>query len=84
MKQEPIDWQIMNETDFLKAAEMQIWLSSFASNNPRSPSHVEADCAYDEAVRRGKPWLYQQAWNNAFESCGYELSETDRELAKPK
>jgi hypothetical protein len=77
MNRTAIDWQAKTDEDFVETAEQQIWLSAFASNNPRAPAHKEADNAYDEAKRRGKPWLYQRAWNRASKSCGHELSESD-------
>lgn len=77
MERKPIDWKSMSDSDFLQCAEQQIWLSAFASNNPRAPAHGEADRALAEARRRGKPWLYQQAWNAAYRSCGYQPSESD-------
>ena len=80
---EAIDWQEMNDDQFVERAETQIWLSAFASNNPRAPAHKEVDAAYDEARRREKPWLYQQAWNRAYRSCGYKPSEHEIELARP-
>jgi hypothetical protein len=61
----PIDWQAMSDDEFLEKAEQQIWLSAFASNNPKAPAHKEADAAYDEAERRGKPHLYRRAWKRA-------------------
>lgn len=77
-----IDWQSMDDADFVKKAEQQIWLSAFASNNPRAPAHKEADAAYDEAVRRGKKWLYQRAWNSTARSCGHEPTEADLQAAR--
>ena len=59
----PIDWAALDDTDFVKQAETQIWFSAFASNNPKAPAHKEVDAAYAEAVRRGKKWLYQRAYN---------------------
>lgn len=79
---EPIDWSSMSDDTFLAKAEQQIWLSAFAANNPRSPAHDETSRAYAEAKRREKPWLYARAWNAAYTSCGYELSEHDREAAR--
>lgn len=79
----PIDWKAMTDEAFLEKAEQQIWLSAFANNNPRAPAHAEADAAHDEATRRGKPWLYQQAWNEAYRSCGYQPSEADLDRAVP-
>lgn len=77
MKKEPINWQELDDDAFVARAENQIWLSAFASNNPRAPAHNETDRAYDEAQRRQKPWLYQRAWNKAYRSCGYEPSDED-------
>ena len=82
MKREPIDWRSKTDDEFIKEAETQIWLSAFASSNPRAPAHDEADRAHDEANRREKPWLYQRAWNSAYASCGYQPSAADIEAAK--
>lgn len=82
MSREPIDWTAKTDDEYLKEAETQIWLSAFASNNPRAPAHKEADAAYDEARRREKPWLYNRAWNAAYRSAGHTPSESDIEAAK--
>ncbi|XAI95145.1 hypothetical protein [Microcystis phage Mwe-JY13] len=82
-KRETIDWSLKSDEEFVKDAEMQIWLSAYANNNPRAPAHEEVDKAYDEAKRREKPWLYKRAWNQAYQSCGYELTEDDRRAAMP-
>jgi len=82
MKRDPIDWKAKTDEEFVKDAEMQIWLSAFAANNPRAPAHVEADRAYDEAKRREKPWLYQRAWNEAYRSSGHQPSADQIEAAK--
>ena len=77
-----IDWQSLNDDEFVTKADEQIWLSAFASNNPRAPAHAEADAAYSEAKRRGKPWLYQRAWNRAAASAGFELSAANLDAEK--
>jgi hypothetical protein len=74
-------WEELDDKEYLAKAEQQIWLSAFANNNPRAPAHKEADNAYDEAIRRGKPWLYSRAHNNAVLSCGHDISDLDREMA---
>ena len=54
-------------------AEERIWLSAYASNNPRSDYHWQADACYDESVRRGSTGegsLYDQAWHKAAGSAG--------------
>lgn len=71
------EWAMLTDEEFVKAAETQIWFSAFAANNPRAPAHKETDKAYDEACRRGKPWLYKRAWNSAYQLCGHYLSEDD-------
>lgn len=73
----PIDWSVKSDKQFVEDAELQIWLSAFAANNPRAPAHREADAAYNEARRREKLWLYQRAWNAAYRSAGHEPSESD-------
>lgn len=83
MKNEKIDWSELTDEEFVKKAEMQIWLSAFASNNPRAPAHAEADAAYDEARRRKSPWLYQRAYNKAYRSCGFTPSDSDIERQSP-
>lgn len=81
---QPIKWRATSDEEFLSAAEMQIWLSAFASNNPRAPAHAEADAAYAEAARRGKPWLYQRAWNKAYAFAGHRPSDQDLAAAEPE
>ncbi len=66
-----------------RRTENLIWLSAFANNNPRAPAHWQVDLCYDEWVSRGKSWRYQAAYNDAYESCGFEVSESDRQLALP-
>jgi len=78
----PIDWAALDDDAFVAKAEMQIWLSAFASNNPRAPAHKETDAAYAEARRREKPWLYNRAYNKAFASCGFVPSDEEIEAAK--
>jgi len=54
-----------DDTEYLRLAEQYVWLSAYADNNPRSDYHWMADACYDEAKRRGKPELYEQAWRRA-------------------
>ncbi|KAA5604379.1 hypothetical protein F1188_16085 [Roseospira marina] len=72
-----INWSELTDDEFVKQAERVIWSSAFANNNSRAPAHKEANAASDEAQARGKPWLYQRAWNAAYRSCGHEPSESD-------
>lgn len=62
---EPAEWDGLSDEEFASAAEMQIWLSAFANNNPRAPAHAEADKAYDSAKRMERVDLYKQAWRKA-------------------
>lgn len=71
------------DAEFVVEAERQIRLSAFANNNPRALAHSKAGAAYDEARRREKPWLYQDAWNRAYQPCGYEPSDEERRRAMP-
>jgi len=77
----PIDWTSLTDEEFVEIAERQLWLSAFAANNPKAPAHAEVDAAYDDAVRRSKPWLYNRAYNLAADSCGFSVSDRDREAA---
>lgn len=58
----------IDDARFQKEAESYIWLSAYASNNPRSDYHWMADACYDEAARRGKPEIYTLAWEAASRS----------------
>ena len=73
----------MSDLDFVREVEWQVWLSAFASNNPRAPAHAKCDATYDEATRREKPWLYKRGWNAAYASCGHTLSDQDIARALP-
>lgn len=57
--------EAMTDEEFLRQAEQDIWLSAYASNNPRSDYHWQADACHNEAERRGKPELYRKAWKQA-------------------
>jgi hypothetical protein len=54
-----------SDEEYLKIANDYIWLSAYASNNPRSDYHWMADACFDEAERRGRPELYDQAHKDA-------------------
>jgi hypothetical protein len=54
-----------DDAEYLKIAEEHIWLSAFATSNPRSDWHWQAAACYDEAKRRGSPGLYERAWKRA-------------------
>ena len=59
----------LTDKEFIERAEKAIWLSAYANNNPRSDYHWQADACYDEAERRGKPQLYEAAYNRASASA---------------
>lgn len=69
--------EALDDDAFVREVESKVWLSAYAANNPRSRYHAECDAAYDEANRRGKPWLYQRGWNEAYRSAGHEPTESD-------
>lgn len=58
----------LDDDAFEDAAKNVIWLSAYANNNPRSDYHWQADACYDEAQRRGKPYLYKNAYDRAVAS----------------
>lgn len=60
----------MTEKEYIKEAEMKIWLSAFAGNNPRSDYHWHVDVLFEESQRRGKTELYNEAFEKAKRSCG--------------
>jgi len=56
----------MSEEELFKHCEQFIWLSAYASNNPRSDYHFLCDAGYDECKRRDKvSEIYQAAWHKA-------------------
>ncbi len=38
----------------------KIWLSAYASNNPRSDFHWQCDACYDECKQRNRPDIYTE------------------------
>lgn len=50
----------MTEQELRKACSDKIWLSAYASNNPRSDYHWQCDAVYDECVRRGRVDIYSE------------------------
>lgn len=73
----------MHDDKLQDRTEMLIWLSAFAANNPRAPAHWQVDLCYDEWKERDSLWRYQAAFNDAYASAGYNVSETDRLAALP-
>jgi hypothetical protein len=55
----------MTDEALYKECEMKIWLSAFAANNRRSDYHWHVDFCYDECKKRGKPEIYQKAFDQA-------------------
>ena len=55
----------LDDKKFTKRASDVIWLSAYAANNPRSDYHWQASAFWFEAQRRGKPGLYEAAWQDA-------------------
>lgn len=54
---------LMDDDALLDETKNTIYLSAYANNNPRSDYHWHADACYDECQRRGKPEIYQRAYN---------------------
>lgn len=61
--------QALSDEAFSKQAAELVWLSAYAINNRRADYHWQADACYDEAQFRGKPELYQQAFEMARNSA---------------
>lgn len=52
----------MTDDELYEETKSKIWLSAFASNNPRSDYHWHCDFTYDEWVRRkGNSDMYGKA-----------------------
>jgi hypothetical protein len=51
----------MTDKALFDECKSMIWLSAYASNNPRSDYHWQCDACYDECVRRGQPQIYDEA-----------------------
>lgn len=51
----------MTDEQLMQECKDKIWLSAFASNNPRSDYHWHCDACYDECQRRGKGDIYNAA-----------------------
>lgn len=56
----------MKDEELYQETRNMIWLSAFASNNPRSDYHWKADATYDEWQRRGKPEGYERAYKDEY------------------
>lgn len=72
----------LQDDGLVEEVNRQVWLSAFASNNPRAPAHWKVDECYDETRRRAKPWLYQRGYNQAYAACGFAPSADDIEAEK--
>lgn len=55
----------MDVTALADECEQMIWLSAFASNNPRSDYHWQVDACYDECVSRNRKDVYESAYKRA-------------------
>jgi hypothetical protein len=55
----------MDEKALAKECEQKIWLSAYANNNPRSDFHWHSDACWDECQHRGKPDIYERAFEKA-------------------
>lgn len=62
----------MNDDELYDECRSKIWLSAFASNNPRSCYHWQCDACYDECQRRGKvDEIYSKAHKDEMKAQGY-------------
>lgn len=72
----------MDDEKLVETVEHYVWLSGYAASNPRSDYHWMCDATYDEARRRGKQWLYQRGWNQAYVLAGHIPSDSDLAAAR--
>lgn len=54
---------LMTDKELQDESENKIFLSAYASNNPRSDYHWHCDACYDECKRRKKDFIYKNAYN---------------------
>jgi hypothetical protein len=52
----------LDEEKLFEETKNKIWLSAYASNNPRSDYHWHCDACYDECNRRERPDIYTKAY----------------------
>jgi len=52
----------MNDNELFEECKRKIWLSAYASNNPRSDYHWHCTACYDECLRREKVNIYDKAY----------------------
>lgn len=57
-----------NDKELFESCKQMIWLSAYASNNPRSDYHWQCDACYDECEKRGKQDIYNRAHKYNMES----------------
>jgi len=66
--------KIKTESELYDVCKEYIWLSAYASNNPRSDYHWKCDACYDECANRGKNGaggIYERAHKSVMKDCGY-------------
>ena len=59
----------LSDAQLFREAKDKIWLSAYASNNPISCYHWQADATYEEAKRRGKPEIYDHGFRETYRGC---------------
>ena len=56
----------MSQDELKAETKQKIWLSAFASNNPRSDYHWQVDAIYDVYHLRGQDDGYKQAYREVY------------------
>jgi len=59
----------MDDAELAEHCSQYIWLSAYASNNPRSDYHWMCDACYDECNRRDKVDIYTKAHKALVDAC---------------
>jgi len=61
----------MTDEQLYAETKQMIWLSAYASNNPRSDYHWQCDACYDAWGLRNKQDQYSKAHKEVRRDCGY-------------
>ncbi len=74
----------LTDQALMDEAEDKIWLSAWAANNPRSDYHWQCRACFEEAGKRGKPQIYQEAYNEAAGITRPEAKQLPKIIPGPK
>lgn len=61
---------LLDDDQLAEECNNKIWLSAYASNNPGSCFHWQADANWKECNNRGKVFIYEREWNKLYAAAG--------------